>query len=244
MSSRQDIAAGRPKKKKTTLPTTLEPTTTTKKYAALRHDHAFSPCCVFWMICDGAVALSLAVWGYNRSPNCHQFYSVHPSIQAEDLELILRGVYDIHLPFTTKDGCQCILPHEPVYVAPIDMCDANVFEQKTDRSFCQKYGLRQEAKDHLLACISPTNKQQLWNSSHCHDEDGPFLHNGRLVCWRDDDIWRNVLPLRQDTDAPQALWGSKIAMASYATTKRDHTNPKYHCSNENNGKYYFLWVRD
>ena len=42
MSSRQDIAAGRPKKKKTTLPTTLEPTTTTKKYAALRHDHVFT----------------------------------------------------------------------------------------------------------------------------------------------------------------------------------------------------------
>lgn len=72
----------------------------------------------------------------------------------------------------------CPLGHVPVWIAPGDVCTLN-----PTLSMCARMSDDYKGTDHTLQCLTRPELQELWETKHCHDQNGPFVaHDGRLVC--------------------------------------------------------------
>jgi hypothetical protein len=121
------------------------------------------------------------------SDTCDIYYDTENSIthiELRELSSFSTGL------FGTPKGTDCACPYsnsQPVYVAPIDLCNATIFPRigSDTPPLCLNDANVQKLRDHVLVCVDRAAIDRLWENGFCQAPVGPHLNKGKLVCQTD-----------------------------------------------------------
>ena len=178
-TSRADVAAGRVRSGE--LQTETPDAVTNASVVA--NVSLKSACCIFWCVVVVAATCTISTYNIVTSHQCDVYYARTHTYLANEVRQIETSIAGVQLPRPSAQGCVCThSDQQPVYLAPIDLCNSTVFARKDDAIFCQTHGDEQTLSSHVLTCVDHFKILDLWDAGFCQIDGLPHLHNGNLVC--------------------------------------------------------------